>query len=52
MMMMIMLMMFQVHADGSNVNNTFEHRWAFHEHPPGKDYYNWTARCLSAGKVG
>ncbi|CAH0720985.1 unnamed protein product, partial [Brenthis ino] len=40
-----------VHADGASVNNTFEHRWAIHEHPPGKDYYNWTARCLSAGAV-
>lgn len=41
----------QVHADGSNVNNTHEHRWAVHENPPGKDFYNWTARCLSAGRV-
>ncbi|CAH0763523.1 unnamed protein product [Diatraea saccharalis] len=40
-----------VHADGANVNNTFEHRWAIHERPPGADYYNWTGRCLSAGVV-
>ncbi|XP_045780609.1 uncharacterized protein LOC123877773 [Maniola jurtina] len=40
-----------VHADGASINNTFEHRWAIHENPPGKDYYNWTQRCLSAGKV-
>lgn len=40
-----------IHADGANVNNTHEHRWAIHEYPPGKDYYNWTGRCLSAGKV-
>ncbi|XP_030019565.2 uncharacterized protein LOC115439736 [Manduca sexta] len=40
-----------VHADGSNVNNTHEHRWAIHENPPGGDYYNWTGRCLSAGRV-
>lgn len=40
-----------VHADGSNVNNTHEHRWAIHERAPGADYYNWTGRCLSAGKV-
>ncbi|CAG9134499.1 unnamed protein product [Plutella xylostella] len=40
-----------IHADGANINNTFEHRWAIHENAPGKDYYNWTARCLSAGKV-
>ncbi|KAJ2940014.1 hypothetical protein O0L34_g14045 [Tuta absoluta] len=40
-----------IHADGANVNNTKEHRWAIHENAPGKDYYNWTARCLSAGAV-
>ncbi|XP_028170007.1 uncharacterized protein LOC114359719 isoform X1 [Ostrinia furnacalis] len=40
-----------IHADGANVNNTHEHRWAVHERPPGADYYNWTGRCLSAGGV-
>ncbi|GBP28787.1 hypothetical protein EVAR_19831_1 [Eumeta japonica] len=40
-----------IHADGANVNNTFEHRWAIHENAPGADYYNWSQRCLSAGKV-
>ncbi|CAH0683875.1 unnamed protein product [Chilo suppressalis] len=40
-----------IHADGANVNNTFEHRWAIHERAPGKDFYNWTGRCLSAGGV-
>ncbi|XP_022116350.2 uncharacterized protein LOC110994148 [Pieris rapae] len=40
-----------IHSDGSNVNNTHEHRWAIHQFPPGADYYNWTARCLSAGKM-
>ncbi|PZC73227.1 hypothetical protein B5X24_HaOG209907 [Helicoverpa armigera] len=40
-----------VHADGATVNNTAGHRWALHEHAPGADYYNWTARCLSAGRV-
>ncbi|XP_024941705.1 uncharacterized protein LOC107268693 isoform X2 [Cephus cinctus] len=38
-----------VHADGSSLNNSAEHRWMIHDHPPGKDYYNWTERCLSAG---
>ncbi|KAG7190089.1 hypothetical protein KM043_006224 [Ampulex compressa] len=38
-----------VHADGNALNNSAEHRWMIHEHPPGKDYYNWTGRCLSAG---
>ncbi|XP_072936452.1 uncharacterized protein Rsod isoform X1 [Epargyreus clarus] len=40
-----------VHADGASVNNTFEHRWSLNEHPPGRDFYNWTARCLSAGRL-
>lgn len=40
-----------VHADGSNLNNSFEHRWAIHDNPPNQDFYNWTGRCLSAGKV-
>lgn len=24
-------------------------RWMVHDNPPGKDFYNWTGRCLSAG---
>lgn len=40
-----------IHADGSQINNTGEHRWAIHDLPPGKDFYNWTARCMSAGGV-
>ncbi|KAB0794972.1 hypothetical protein PPYR_11811 [Photinus pyralis] len=40
-----------IHADGSQVNNSLDHRWAIHEFPPGKDFYNWTARCVSAGLV-
>lgn len=40
-----------IHADGSNVNNSADHRWAINENPPGKDFYNWTARCVSAGNV-
>ncbi|KAI5714037.1 hypothetical protein M8J76_009978 [Diaphorina citri] len=38
-----------VHADGNIINNTFEHRWSINANPPGKDFYNWTARCVSAG---
>ncbi|KAL6264113.1 hypothetical protein P5V15_004191 [Pogonomyrmex californicus] len=38
-----------VHADGNLVNNTADHRWMIHDNPPGKDFYNWTGRCLSAG---
>ncbi|XP_077282996.1 superoxide dismutase family protein Rsod [Arctopsyche grandis] len=40
-----------VHADGSNLNNSFQHRWAIHESAPNQDFYNWTARCLSAANV-
>ncbi|XP_066586391.1 uncharacterized protein Rsod [Prorops nasuta] len=40
-----------VHADGKTLNNSAEHRWMIHDNPPGKDYYNWTGRCLSAGDV-
>lgn len=45
------LMEYLVHADGSNLNNSADHRWAIHDQPPGKDFYNWTGRCLSAGDV-
>ncbi|KAI8423349.1 hypothetical protein MSG28_014359 [Choristoneura fumiferana] len=38
-----------IHADGANVNDTFGHRWALHEHSPGADFYNWSRRCESAG---
>ncbi|RZF36952.1 hypothetical protein LSTR_LSTR004640 [Laodelphax striatellus] len=38
-----------VYSDGTSVNNTHEHRWGVTEHSPGKDFYNWTARCVSAG---
>lgn len=38
-----------IHADGSALNNSAGHRWMIHDNPPGKDYYNWTGRCLSAG---
>ncbi|RVE49906.1 hypothetical protein evm_005499 [Chilo suppressalis] len=48
---MICRVLNKIHADGANVNNTFEHRWAIHERAPGKDFYNWTGRCLSAGGV-
>ncbi|XP_075237952.1 superoxide dismutase family protein Rsod [Lycorma delicatula] len=40
-----------VHADGTSVNNTHDHRWGITENPPGKDFYNWTARCVSAGST-
>ncbi|XP_066247756.1 uncharacterized protein Rsod [Euwallacea similis] len=40
-----------VHADGAQLNNSADHRWALHESPPGKDFYDWQNRCLSAGDV-
>lgn len=40
-----------VHADGSNLNNSMEHRWAIHNFPPGKDFYSWQNRCLSTGDI-
>ncbi|CAK9808868.1 Superoxide dismutase [Cu-Zn] B [Anthophora quadrimaculata] len=39
-----------IHADGNAINNSAHHRWMIHENPPGKDYYNWTGRCLSTGE--
>ncbi|KAK9881797.1 hypothetical protein WA026_017312 [Henosepilachna vigintioctopunctata] len=45
------LIEYLVHADGASLNNSFGHRWAIHEFPPGKDFYNWTGRCLSSGQV-
>ncbi|XP_022918484.2 uncharacterized protein [Onthophagus taurus] len=40
-----------VHADGSNLNNSAEHRWAIHDLPPGKDFYDWQNRCMSVGDI-
>lgn len=40
-----------IHADGASVNTTNEHRWAIHLEPPGKDFYNWSGRCLSSNQI-
>ncbi|KAL1494603.1 hypothetical protein ABEB36_010175 [Hypothenemus hampei] len=40
-----------VHADGAQLNNSANHRWAIHNSPPGKDFYDWQNRCVSAGSV-
>lgn len=37
-----------VYSDGSQ-NSTGKHRWHVHDDIPGKDFYNWTMRCVSAG---
>ncbi|XP_076244983.1 uncharacterized protein Rsod [Calliopsis andreniformis] len=39
-----------IHADGNALNNSAQHRWMIHDNPTGKDYYNWTGRCLSTGE--
>lgn len=40
-----------IHADGSTLNSSDSHRWAIHHDAPGKDFYNWTGRCLSTHHV-
>lgn len=39
-----------LHSSGP-ANNSQDHRWMVHDLAPGKDYFNWTARCMSAGGV-
>lgn len=36
------------YSDGS-VNNTENHAWHVHINEPGRDFYNWSRRCDSAG---
>jgi hypothetical protein len=45
------LVEYLVHADGAALNNSANHRWAIHDQPPGKDFYSWKERCLSAGAI-
>lgn len=40
-----------IHADGGSLNTTHNHRWAIHNHLPGKDFYDWQNRCLSTGDI-
>ena len=37
-----------IYSDGSK-NDTFDHKWHVHNNIPGRDFFNWTGRCLSAG---
>ena len=37
-----------IYSDGSK-NDTFDHKWHVHTNIPGRDFFNWTGRCLSAG---
>lgn len=45
------LVEYLIHADGSTLNNTELHRWGVHSEPHGQDFYNWTARCVSAKDI-
>ncbi|KAG8225429.1 hypothetical protein J437_LFUL004250 [Ladona fulva] len=36
------------YTDGTK-NDTDGHRWALSESPIGRDFYNWSERCVSAG---
>lgn len=33
----------------SSVNDTDHHAWNIFSLPPGRDFYNWSRRCISAG---
>lgn len=47
----VILFEYLILADGNTPVDSYDHRWGIHENPPGKDFYNWTARCVSAGKT-
>ncbi len=38
-----------LYSDGTK-NYTRDHRWQVHVEQPGRDYFNWTGRCLSTGE--
>uniref|UniRef100_A0A1B6GD08 Superoxide dismutase copper/zinc binding domain-containing protein n=1 Tax=Cuerna arida TaxID=1464854 RepID=A0A1B6GD08_9HEMI len=38
-----------VHADGTTLSSSKDHRWGINMEPPGKDFYDWQNRCVSAG---
>lgn len=40
-----------LYSDGSIELDTSNHNWTINEKPPGKDYYSWKDRCISAGLV-
>ena len=37
-----------IYSDGSK-NDSFDHKWHVHTNIPGRDFFNWTGRCISAG---
>lgn len=40
-----------VHADGTTLKDSDQHRWSINIFPPGKDFYSWMDRCKSAGSI-
>ncbi|XP_037282961.2 uncharacterized protein LOC119175975 [Rhipicephalus microplus] len=40
-----------VKFDPYGFNDTTQYKLQVHERRPGRDFYNWTARCVSAGDV-
>lgn len=40
-----------LYSDGSVEADSFRHNWTVNVHPPGKDYYDWQNRCVSAGPL-
>lgn len=47
----VILFEYLILADGNTPVDSSNHRWAIHENAPGRDFYNWTGRCLSSGDV-
>lgn len=45
----VIIFEYMILADGNTPVDSYDHRWGIHENPPGRDFYNWTGRCLSAG---
>lgn len=40
-----------IYSDGSIDKDTSHHNWTININPPGKDFYSWQNRCLSADTV-
>ncbi|XP_050528218.1 uncharacterized protein LOC126898318 [Daktulosphaira vitifoliae] len=40
-----------VHADGTTLVNTNQHRWSINSQAPDKDFYSWKDRCKSSGTI-
>lgn len=40
-----------VHADGTTLISTDQHRWSINIQAPDKDFYSWKDRCKSTGPI-